>query len=403
MDFSEKALRKKYLKHGLFEDEECLWLAYYESLRSRSDGDHPAGSDPLVGAVIRDSDKYILGISHRAIGQEGEHAEKSLLTGQLSGRDLTGCTLYTTLEPCIPEVRKETSCAELIAKSPIRRVFIGILDPNPQVYSKGLSYLFNKGVEIHPFPSEIMKLIYESCPVFKKVERGRERDIQRLVALFQEEFDQGALEYFFGHCGGVFPNRESFAEYLLNRNYVTFEGRKEKVDDQVKLMFYPAAKQPTSNAKIFFINNQITDGKEEKPIEFDGPIALALEQMTAFVSRFGISQGTVAYGLIKEAFVNAILHREYFKSSSYVYVIYDGVSFSVRNPVSMAFSDAKIKEIMAFQTKPEPGNPILVELAHQVHFIDVQGKGLLTLKAAVPLPSFQLDADRILTLTLKIV
>lgn len=402
MEKDEDYLRRKMAFGETFSDEECMWLAYYESLKSRADSDHPAGSDPFVGAVIRGDDQKIKGISHRANGQEGDHAEKSLLVGQLDGMDLAGCTLYTTLEPCTPNVRNELSCSELIAKSAIRRAFVGILDPNPQVYSKGLSFLFSKGFEVHPFLNEINQLILKSCPAFSKAERGKQNEIQRVIEdVIIPDFDQDAVRYFEENSEGVLPNDEALANYLLDKNYVSFERKKIWVDPQVKLMFNLAEKQPSPSAKIFFCDLRMANGREQKPLEYQGPVALALKGMTSFLSRFSIEQGTELYGVIKEAFANAILHREYFKANSYVYLSYDGFFFQVRNPVSSSFSEEKIKEIAAFTTAPEPGNPILVDLAHFVHFIDVQGKGLLTLKALKPQPEFQIMADRILNLKIK--
>lgn len=74
---------------------------------------------------------------------------------------LPRATLYTTLEPCTPEVRTIAfeCCTHLILQHKIRKVFIGILDPNQGVTGKGLWRLQNNGVDVQLFPHELAQQI----------------------------------------------------------------------------------------------------------------------------------------------------------------------------------------------------------------------------------------------------
>lgn len=117
---------------------------------------------PLVGAVIAIG-ATVIGRAHRGTGKSGDddHAEKNALNGVVDRKQLPEATIYTTLEPCTREVRSdpENACSELIVKAEVKKVFIGILDPNQGVRGKGLWELQSRGIEVELFPPELAKRI----------------------------------------------------------------------------------------------------------------------------------------------------------------------------------------------------------------------------------------------------
>jgi len=105
---------------------------------------------PKIGAVV--SKKGVL-LSTGFRGEvTGKHAERVAIE-KLSIDQLQGATIYTTLEPCteIHEGQREKSCCELIAKSGISTVFIGALDPNGKIYSKGMNFLRDNDLTVKLF------------------------------------------------------------------------------------------------------------------------------------------------------------------------------------------------------------------------------------------------------------
>lgn len=83
--------------------------------------------------------------------------KKRALNGVVDRTQLPKATIYTTLEPCTREVRSdpENACTELISKAEVKKVFIGILDPNQGVRGKGLWDLQNRGIDVELFPPDL--------------------------------------------------------------------------------------------------------------------------------------------------------------------------------------------------------------------------------------------------------
>ncbi|MSP58153.1 MAG: bifunctional diaminohydroxyphosphoribosylaminopyrimidine deaminase/5-amino-6-(5-phosphoribosylamino)uracil reductase RibD [Flavobacteriaceae bacterium] len=112
--------------------------------------------NPWVGAVLaKDSElgakaypkleKILAEGWHARFGEA--HAEQALLNSLPVDFDYSGTTLYVNLEPCA-HVGKTPPCANLLIEKGIRRVVVGMLDPNPQVAGKGISLLKSAGIAV---------------------------------------------------------------------------------------------------------------------------------------------------------------------------------------------------------------------------------------------------------------
>lgn len=99
--------------------------------------------NPLVGAVVVKTGKIVGEGYHEKAGFP--HAEiKALLA---AGAAAKGATLYTTLEPCSFQGRTPP-CTTAIIKSGVKKVVIGLKDPNPKVFGAGISGLKKAGIAV---------------------------------------------------------------------------------------------------------------------------------------------------------------------------------------------------------------------------------------------------------------
>lgn len=115
---------------------------------------------PRVGAVVARNGEIL------STGYRGErkdiHAERVAIE-KLSQEQLSGTTLFTTLEPCV-SVHKDQSiepCTELIIRSNIRKVVIGVLDPNGTVYSQGYRKLLENNIHVRFFSRKLRAAVEE--------------------------------------------------------------------------------------------------------------------------------------------------------------------------------------------------------------------------------------------------
>ncbi|EDP69019.1 Riboflavin biosynthesis protein RIBD (pirimidine deaminase and pirimidine reductase) [Carnobacterium sp. AT7] len=99
--------------------------------------------NPLVGAIIVKGGRVIGQGYHQKYGQP--HAEVNAIAS--AKEDVTGATLYVTLEPC-SHFGKTPPCSDLLIDKNIKRVVVGTLDPNPLVAGKGIERLRSNGIEV---------------------------------------------------------------------------------------------------------------------------------------------------------------------------------------------------------------------------------------------------------------
>jgi diaminohydroxyphosphoribosylaminopyrimidine deaminase/5-amino-6-(5-phosphoribosylamino)uracil reductase len=99
--------------------------------------------NPVVGAVVVHDDRVVGIGAHLRAGDA--HAEVHALA--MAGQRARGATLYVTLEPCAHHGRTPP-CAEAVIAAGIRRVVVGVEDPDKRVAGRGVARMRAAGLQV---------------------------------------------------------------------------------------------------------------------------------------------------------------------------------------------------------------------------------------------------------------
>ena len=138
-------------------DIECINLSV--SLAQKCNPENE--TDPPKVAAVLSKDGAIIETAFRGelAPANGDHAEFTLLDMKLKGHNVSGTTLYTTLEPCTERSPEKTPCVFRIIEAKVARVVIGQLDPDPTVHGRGLLALRAANIAVEMYPPEQMAFL----------------------------------------------------------------------------------------------------------------------------------------------------------------------------------------------------------------------------------------------------
>ena len=130
-------------------------------------GEGRTNPNPVVGAVVVKSGEVVAKGYHQKAGLP--HAE--IIALRKAGDMARGADLYVNLEPCCYHGRTPP-CTEAIIASGIKKVILGIRDPNKLVSGRGIRFLRKKGVEV------VVGVLRRDCekinePFIKYITTGR--------------------------------------------------------------------------------------------------------------------------------------------------------------------------------------------------------------------------------------
>jgi len=380
---------------------------------------------PAVGAVLWKPDGRVE-TAFRGELRHGDHAEYTLLERKNRGNKLDGSVLFTTLEPCAPGSRRhpKLGCAERIVLARIKEVWIGLEDPDPTVDRKGIKYLQDNNVSVHIFDRDLQKLILKKNQGFLEQARIRAEEKEKpkgiILSRFEDteyranlrDFSSKALNIYRKMAGIKFTVGSNDFNYKLFRQGIL---RKKKnifvptgfgillFGDKPRDLFPQAGLQGT----VHYENEQ-TEIKD-----FNEPIIMIPFSVTEWLKKIlplTINRSTIQRTqmtafpdeVVREAVINAIVHRDYNITGAKCHLIITKDTVSVRSP-GYPVSPITLEDLQFFRASSLSRNPELFYILSQMEMVEERGFGMETWKSLpekydLPLPKYTFESPY-LTLT----
>ncbi|MFC1452270.1 bifunctional diaminohydroxyphosphoribosylaminopyrimidine deaminase/5-amino-6-(5-phosphoribosylamino)uracil reductase RibD [Verrucomicrobiota bacterium] len=129
------------MREELLTGQDACFMSRAIALARRMEG--RTRPNPPVGAVVVRDGEVIAEACHRAAG--APHAEIAAL--RAAGAGAAGSALYVSLEPCSTQGRTG-ACVPVVISSGVKRVVVGVRDPNPAHRGRGLRLLRSAGLSV---------------------------------------------------------------------------------------------------------------------------------------------------------------------------------------------------------------------------------------------------------------
>lgn len=333
------------------EDRKFMKIAIEEMHESRSE--HTDKEDPLVGAVLVSSTSEVRK-THRASLREGDHAEEALLERLLHDKNVEGSTLYVTLEPCSSRGSR-TPCVQVICSARAKRVFIGIPKPNPDIEGHGVAYLRKKHVEVHFFDDDLAIEIEKANKDFinfwkqkavsspelpEELERPSQYEKTVVPRTYVKALSQDVIRRYVTDCKLTYqvPSTGLWHDFK-SRGYLTDhqEGELTTVAGLVLFGNAPDVFLPQCKIKADSFSVNFGEGSLAEPVkgqrDIAGPLIRVVDEVESFfrnhVEKVPHFQGSrrvmdteYPWPALREAVVNALVHRDYAKPAHVFFQIF---------------------------------------------------------------------------------
>lgn len=401
---------RKYMEH-----------AVEEMLLSRAE--HANRPDPLVGAVIADRRGTFLGAAHRGGSRVGVHAEYFLIDEILHDKDLEGASLYVTLEPCTSCGQGKMPCVDRVIAARIGRVFIGMPDPNPNIEGRGISKLFNAGVQVEFFDKDLVNIVREHNQSFidhyadtdeddeelsASSEFSVESDIERRIvdSVAAADLSRPHIEEYLALRGKSFdyPSNELW-EFLKRNALVTFDESRDSYQATVAgvLLFAP---DPSEHLIQMPVLVQANAGTRESYEELSLPLADMPQAIVSFLASY-MRRFTVISGLqrvsmpeypleaLREGILNALVHRSFVEGArTQIRLLDDHVE--IRSP-GLPVLPLTVERLQRYDAPPFSRNPHIADSMRRMGYMDERGSGIgrmrsVLLNSGLGEPEYSVDS-----------
>lgn len=406
----------------IFNPRPYMELAIAEMNKSKNEPRPDGKVPPKVGAVLVFPDGKVIQ-AHRGELREGDHAEFSLLERKLGHEKLCDCILFTTLEPCVERNPPKVPCCRRTTNARIKTVYVGIIDPDPTVSTKGIEHLKRHSVDVKMFDRDLQKQIETENKEFLKqaLERKRkaEEDFfstpmeQPVVNASFEKLSAEALQKFINLAKLPYKIEQSeFKDYLIDMGVMSLD----KTSNTYKpngfgiLLF---GMEPRNAFKGAALKCTAKLGNYEfKPESFDQALVLvpdlvqdwlkkvlAQEKDTSLFKRG--EKESFPLEVLREAVINAIVHRDYSIEGSKNSINIDDDAIVIKSPGAPP-STITLDQLNTFKAPSYSRNPVISLVFNKMGYVEETGLGMASLKSlnekyGLPLPEYAYN-DPLLTL-----
>lgn len=432
---------------NLANERAFMQIAVDEMLQSRSE--HTNKFDPMVGAVLVDRRARLLSRAHRGTFSTGEHAEFTILEKLASGIDPSGCTLFTTLEPCTTRTPPKVSCTRRIVDKHIGRVVIGIADPNPDIHGQGIKLLLDNEVKVEFFDADLVEQIvdvnrafiehYERVsidllppstqpqPTKTQVEPTEKPDTPSYVEYQPvhhasiEDLSEEAITEFLPYLQSRVGSNVKMGSDDLWHSFKKLRFLVDQVDGSQPvpticgmLLFgrNPDLYLPHCKVKVVWYareatRNHLVDDLKFPPKDFCGPLSRIVDETVGFLknnlNKVPRIEGTKRIAImeypeevLREVIVNAIVHRDYGLTTMHTLIEVFPNRIRVKSP-GLLVKPITLESVRQFKNVGSiHRNPRIVDTMYHLHRMEEAGFGIPTMprlleKHRLIPPYFELD------------
>lgn len=407
--------KKKY-----YTPRELMEISIKEMKKSKSE--HTDKLDPKVGAVLANKNGELLSKSFRGELRAGNHAEYVLIERKHGDKDISGCVVYTTLEPCVDRNPPKDGCGFRIIDARISKVYIGHPDPDPTVAGNGAEILRQNNIEVEYYDKDLELQIHNENKDYldEAIERAKKLSQKELTppvsSLEQElttydftDFSEKAMNEFINRAKLDFEiGTDEFKKFLVQRRLVKSSERNGRI------IYRPTAlgllllgKNPENHFENSIIKfTTYTDDGNPLIKDFKGALVLQPPDIEHYldviipksISRERFRRETIAdipIKVFREVIINALVHRDYTLENYQIKVNIFTDKIEVHSPGIPKFS---LDRFINFNVPAISPNSKIAFMFDEMELMEGRGFGMdelqaLPTKYGIPKPEFKIDEN----------
>ncbi len=364
----------------------------------RADGKVP----PKVGAVLVFPDGEVV-VAYRGELRDGDHAEFTLIERKLQDRNLEGCTLFTTLEPCVKRNPPKVPCCRRTTNARIKKVYVGITDPDPTVDGKGIQHLVDGDATVIMFDRDLQDAITQENAMFiaqamDRKKKEAEADLLGPLERVVPDADLGqlsekALSKFIKESNLEFQGIDDieFLTFLSDLRLIQFDSEKQgyRPTGLGILLFgkNPRARYPQAAlmASVSYGENKI------EPRTFDEALVLLPDALSDWLKKVlplakeisgfkRLDMPEIPLEVLREAVINAVVHRDYFIEGAKSFIEIDDAKIVVKSP-GQPLPYITLAQLNSFEAPSISRNPVISFIFGLMDYVEEKGFGMKAFRA----------------------